>query len=180
MDSIEYPLNSDQKLVIREALEKDAAVLLEFVNQVGGESDYLSFGAGEFNVSISDEQKFLNKCHSSKNQLFILGFIEDQIVATLHFGAGERPRIQHAGEFGMSTAKKHWNLGIGSYMIDVLINWAKESEMIKKINLRVRTDNTRAIHLYLRKGFKQEGLLRKEVYLNGTYYDYYWMGFVLD
>lgn len=180
MDSFEFQLNSGQNLVIREALENDAAELLEFVNQVGGESDYLSFGAGEFNVSISDEQKFLNKCHSSKNQLFILGFIEDQIAATLHLAAGERPRIQHAGEFGMSVTKKYWSLGIGSYMIDVLINWAKETDMIKKINLRVRTDNTRAVHLYLRKGFKQEGLLRKEVYLNGTYYDYYWMGIVLN
>jgi RimJ/RimL family protein N-acetyltransferase len=179
MESFEYQLNSGQNLFIREALAEDAAQLLEFVNLVGRESDYLSFGSGEFNLSLSDEQKFLKKCYSSKNQLFILGFIDEQIIATLHFDGGERPRIQHAGEFGMSVAKKYWGLGIGSHMLDTLINWAKKTDIIRKINLRVRTDNTRAVHLYLRKGFKQEGLLRKEVYLNGKYYDYYWMGLFL-
>ncbi|MEJ2545864.1 MAG: hypothetical protein P8Y99_17515 [Calditrichaceae bacterium] len=85
MESFEYQLNSGQNLFIREALAEDAAQLLEFVNLVGRESDYLSFGSGEFNLSLSDEQKFLKKCYSSKNQLFILGFIDEQIVATLHF-----------------------------------------------------------------------------------------------
>ena len=179
MDSFKYKLNADQILIIREASDTDADKLIKYVKRVGGESDYLSFGLGEFNLSLSDEQKFLKKCHSSKNQLFILGFMEGQLVATLHFAGGERPRIQHAGEFGMSVAKKHWGLGIGSLMIDVLINWAKETNIIKKINLRVRTDNTRAVHLYLRKGFKQEGLISKEVYLKGKYYDYYSMGLLL-
>jgi RimJ/RimL family protein N-acetyltransferase len=35
--------------------------------------------------------------------------------------AGTRPRVQHAGEFGLSVAKDHWGQGIGSALIDGLL-----------------------------------------------------------
>jgi RimJ/RimL family protein N-acetyltransferase len=50
---------------------------------------------------------------------------------------------------------------------------------VKKINLRVRTDNQRAIRLYERKGFGIEGTSRKEILLDGSYFDHHWMGLEL-
>ncbi len=116
---------------------------------------------------MEEEENFLQKSKSSENQIFLLGFINNQIVATLNFAGGNHPRIQHTGEFGMSVAKEYWGMGIGSLMIDVLIDWAKKTEMIKKINLRVREDNSRAIHLYKKKGFQKEGTITDEIYLHG-------------
>ena len=52
-------------------------------------------------------------------------------------------------------------------------------EIVKKINLRVRSDNERAIQLYKHKGFIIEGTIRKEIILNGNYYDHHWMGLEL-
>ena len=79
----------------------------------------------------------------------------------------------------MSVRKRYWGLGIGSLMLDTLIDWAKGTQIVKKINLRVRTDNERAIALYERKGFVIEGTIRKQVFLDGTYFDHYWMGMEL-
>jgi RimJ/RimL family protein N-acetyltransferase len=45
--------------------------------------------------------------------------------------------------------------------------------------LRVRTDNQRAILLYERKGFAKEGTIRKEILLDGKYFDHHWMGLEL-
>ncbi|WP_200791861.1 GNAT family N-acetyltransferase [Caloranaerobacter azorensis] len=39
-------------------------------------------------------------------------------------------------------------MGIASQLIKELIEWAKSSGIIKKINLKVREDNERAINLY--------------------------------
>ena len=64
-------------------------------------------------------------------------------------------------------------------MLDVLIDWARKSGSVKKINLRVRTDNTRAIQLYERKGFVHEGTISREVVLDDTYFDRHWMGLEL-
>ncbi|NLA57464.1 MAG: hypothetical protein GX855_00940 [Firmicutes bacterium] len=36
--------------------------------------------------------------------------------------------------------------------------------MIRKVNLRVRTDNQAAIHLYKKMGFREEGRITKEIF----------------
>jgi RimJ/RimL family protein N-acetyltransferase len=79
----------------------------------------------------------------------------------------------------MSVRKQYWGLGIGSLMLDTLIEWARANQIVKKINLRVRTDNQRAIRLYERKGFVIEGTSRKEILFYGSYFDHHWMGLEL-
>ena len=179
MDSHRYQLSDSRVLLIREVEVSDAAVLLEYVELVSGETDFFGFGPGEFELSESEEEEFIRECRAAPNQLFILGLIQGAIVSALHFSASRRKRLEHTGEFGMSVRKSHWGLGIGSFMLDVLIEWAKRTEIVKKINLRVRTDNQRSISLYERKGFVKEGTIRKDMFLDGKYFDHHWMGLEL-
>jgi RimJ/RimL family protein N-acetyltransferase len=174
-----HELKNGRVLLIREVAVEDARALLDYVEHISGESDFLSFGPGEFELTEPEEQEFIRKCLASDNQLYILGSIEDTIVATLHFSGGRRPRVRHSGEFGISVRKQYWELGIGSLMLDTLIAWAQDTQIVKKINLRVRTDNQRAIRLYERKGFVIEGTSRKEILLDGSYFDHHWMGLEL-
>ena len=172
-------LKDGQILVIREAAAEDARALLDYIESVSGESDFLSFGPGEFELTEAQERDFLRDCRAQENQLYLLGLIDDAIVGALSFSAGRRPRVRHTGEFGMSVRKGYWKLGIGSSMIDTLVDWAHTNGVVKKINLRVRTDNQRAIDLYRRKGFVTEGTIRREMRLGGVYYDSHWMGLEL-
>lgn len=174
-----YDLNNGRVLLIREATAEDARAVLDYIEISSGESGFLSFGPGEFELSEAEEENVLYRYHDSDNQLYILGLIEDTIVATLIFSAGRRSRIRHSGEFSMSVRKQFWGLGIGSFMLDTLIDWAKGTHIVKKINLRVRTDNQRAIVLYKGEGFVIEGTIRKEIFLDGMYFDHYWMGLEL-
>ena len=75
--------------------------------------------------------------------------------------------------------KPYWGLSIGSIMLDTLLGWARATQTITKVDLRVRVDNQRAIRLYESRGFVREGTLRKEIYLDGQYYDLYFMGLEL-
>ncbi len=172
-------LTNDQLLLVREASAEDVRALLEYIEAISGESDFLSFGRGEFKLSESEERKVLLDYQRSTNKFYALGLIDGEIVSSLSFSAGSRPRIQHTGEFGMSVRKEFWGLGIGSAMLDTLIEWARASGIIFKINLRVRTDNQRAIKLYERKGFVREGTISKEILLDSKYYDHHWMGLEL-
>ena len=61
-------------------------------------------------------------------------------------------------------------------MVDTLLKWAAASQIIRKINLRVRPDNDRAIALYQRKGFQIEGTISREMLLDGKFFDHYFMG----
>ncbi|TMA10186.1 MAG: GNAT family N-acetyltransferase [Deltaproteobacteria bacterium] len=179
MEPSKYELKNGPVLLIREAVVQDARAILDYLEQMSGESDFLTFGPGEFELTEAEEEDFLRKYRDSDNQLYILGLIDDTIVSTLIFSAGRRRRVRHSGEFSMSVRKHYWGLGIGSLMLDTLIGWARATEIVKKINLRVRTDNQHAIHLYERKGFVKEGTIRKEIFLDGTYFDQHWMGLEL-
>jgi RimJ/RimL family protein N-acetyltransferase len=176
MQPTEHHLKNGQVLVIREAAPEDARALLDYVEGISGESDFLSFGPGEFELTEAEEAGFLRRYHDTDNQLYLVGLIDDKLVSALTFSAGRRPRLRHSGEFGVSVRKQHWGLGIGSLMVDALIAWARESGIVKKINLRVRTDNGRAISLYQGKGFVIEGTIHREIFLDGQYFDHYWMG----
>jgi RimJ/RimL family protein N-acetyltransferase len=165
--------------VIREAVADDAAAVKEYIERVSGQSDFLSFGAGEFEMGEAEEREFLGKCQAAPNELYILGQLDETIVSTLNFNAGHRPRTRHTGEFGVTVEESFWGLGIGSLMIDAMIRWARQTGLVKKINLRVRTDNPRAIALYQRKGFVHEGTIRREIILDGQFFDNHWMGMEL-
>jgi len=157
----------------------DAGAVLQYVEAISRESDFLSFGPGEFGRSEDQERQEIREHYEALNRFFIAGCIDDALVSLLTFRGGHRPRNRHAGEFGMSVRKDCWGLGIGSAMLDSLVVWARGTEVVKKINLRVRTDNSRAISLYERKGFVTEGTIRKDVLVQGQYFDHYWMGIEL-
>lgn len=179
MENSTHILEDGKVLVIREALLEDAGELINFVHHISAESDFLTFGAGEFDIEEDQEKELIQTQLDSENQIYLLATIEKEIVAILNFSARNRPRIRHSGELSMVIQKKYWDLGIGSILVDTLIQWARSTHIIKKINLRVRIDNQRAIHLYVKKGFVKEGTLRKEIYVNGTYYDLVWMGMAI-
>ena len=174
-----HDLEDGRALWIREAGPEDAPAVLAYLEEISGQSDFLTFGPGELEITEPEEREFLHKCRVSANDLFILGLVDDAIVGTLSFSAGHRPRLRHRGEVGISVRKDLWGLGIGALMLDALVDWARGTQVVKKIDLRVRTDNRRAIRLFERTGFVREGTLRKEIFLNGEYFDHYWMGLEL-
>jgi RimJ/RimL family protein N-acetyltransferase len=179
MEPRKHQLRNGRVLLIREAVPQDARAVLEYIQAISGESDFLTFGPGEFELTEAEEESILRRYRASEDRLYLLGLVGDMIVSTLSFSAGRRPRVRHSGEFSMSVRKPYWGLGIGSWMLDTLIDWARATQTIKKINLRVRTDNQRAILLYEGRGFVHEGTICKEILLDGRYYDLYWMGLEL-
>ena len=80
----------------------------------------------------------------------------------------------------MSVLKKYWGNGIGEELIKYLINWSKDSGIIRKINLRVRTDNERGIYLYEKLGFFEKGLLKRDFVIDDKFYDSLLMGLCIN
>ena len=64
--------------------------------------------------------------------------------------------MKHRGDFAISVAKDYWNKGIGSQLLNNIIAFARENDF-EIIDLQVRSDNKRAIHLYEKYGFKKIG-----------------------
>lgn len=173
-------LRNGQTLTIRIAKKEDALSLIKYINKVGGESDFLTFGENEFDMTVEKEEAMIESYIGVENKIYIIAEIENEIVGNLNYSGGFRQRTKHTGEFGVSVAKKYWGLEIGKELIKYMIDWAKEGNVIKKINLRVREDNEKAINLYTNLGFKKEGVITRDFYVDGKYYSSIFMGLQID
>ena len=166
MYSSEIISKDGRTLLIREARGRDARDVIEYLDLISQETDFLSFGPGEFRLTEKEEFDYLEKCRAAENCFYLLALLNKTVIGTLSFEAGNRPRIQHAGEFGISVLRKYWGTGIASSLIDSLLEWSIDGNKIRKINLRVRADNHRAITLYKLKGFVVEGTLKNEIFID--------------
>ena len=180
MQRREVSLADGRVLGIRKAHPADAPELLAYIEQTSAQTDFFTFGPGEFDLSEAEERHYLGAVLDSPNQVFLLALVDGAIVGTANFDAPRRPRVRHSGEIGMSVHRDFWRMGVGSALLDTLIAWAKATGIVTKLNLKVRTDNDRAIALYRRKGFALEGTIRNDMKLGDHYYDHHCMGLMLD
>lgn len=66
----------------------------------------------------------------------------------------------------------HTDRGIGKLLLDALLDWAERDTRVHKVELRVRSSNQRAIGLYRRFGFVEEGRISKHIHLSdGSFVD---------
>ncbi|HYE84693.1 MAG TPA: GNAT family protein [Clostridia bacterium] len=173
-------LRSGDILIIRKAEKSDAGRIVEYVETISGESDNLTFGPGEFGISVEKETEFLVGISARSNAVYLVAEIDGRIVGSLNFSGGSRPRTAHTGEFGVSVLKEHWGKGIGTELIRHLLEWSKETGIIRKIDLRVRVDNHTAINVYRKLGFVQEGVITRDLLINEVFYDALLMGYHVD
>ena len=140
---------------IKKAEPSDAAMLLEYLKQVGGETDNLTFGSEGMPFSIEAEAEFISSMENSIDNIMLLAKCDEKIVGCASLNRLPR-RMKHRGDLAISVAKEYWNKGIGSQLMDKIISFARENDF-EIIDLQVRSDNKNAIHLYEKYGFKKIG-----------------------
>ena len=140
---------------IEKAVPGDAAKLLEYLKQVGGETDNLTFGPEGMPFSVEAEAEFISSMENSTDNVMLLAKSDEKIVGCASLNRLPR-RMKHRGDFAISVAKDYWNRGIGSQLLENIIAFARENDF-EIIDLQVRSDNKSAIHLYEKYGFKKIG-----------------------
>ncbi len=159
-------------IIIREAIPQDAEAVIQFVKEVLPTTEFVLTQAHEFNYTVEEEALIFEKTLQNPNAIYLLAIMDGEIVGNLGFLPNRQKRIQHWAELGMTILKDYRNMGIGAALLKVLIKWAIESPGIEKVCLSVRADNNRAIHLYTKLGFEQEGTRKKAIKMkNGDYFD---------
>lgn len=70
------------------------------------------------------------------------------------------PRMRHVGAVGLFVHADYQGRGVGTTLMETLLDLADHWLMLVRVELEVFADNERAIRLYEKLGFEQEGLLR--------------------
>jgi RimJ/RimL family protein N-acetyltransferase len=176
---INYRLKDGRTLGIRWVEERDAEEIVDMSVAMGGESDNLTFGSDDFYFTIDQQRIFISNIRHREGCLYVAALCDGKIAGTLSFIASPRRRVMHRGEMGIGILKDYWGIGIGSCLMEYFLKWAKSDETIKKVDLQVREDNTRAINLYIKYGFKIEGRISLGMCVDDEYYDLYCMGKII-
>ncbi|HHS96201.1 MAG TPA: GNAT family N-acetyltransferase [Phaeodactylibacter sp.] len=157
---------------IREATPQDASRMIDMVKEILGTSEYTLTQVEEFSYTIVQEEQYIQKHLSSENCLFLVAEQEGHLIGNVIFTNGSKRRDAHQGEFSMGIIQSHRNKGVGTALLEALLDWAVENPNIKKVKLRVAMLNYPAIRLYRNYGFIEEGRLLREFKMDdGDYID---------
>lgn len=122
-------------------------------------------------MNLKEYESYLESTRGEDNSIILLAIIDEQIAGIASINSNQKARNKHVGTLGIVVAEQYCGLGLGGEMVDYLIEWAKLNGITKKISLVTREDNSRAIELYKKIGFETEGILKKDNYINGVYYN---------
>lgn len=142
-------------ITIEKATYTDAEAILEYMKQIGSETDNLTFGSEGFSCTIEEEAAHIKQIENSTDDVMFVAKDNGRIIGDASLSRLPR-RMKHRGDFGISVIQEYCNRGIGSRLLSEIINFAKENSF-EIIELQVRSDNTAAIHLYEKFGFQKFG-----------------------
>ncbi len=172
-------LKSGDECAIRSVSVDDAQFMIHHLQTVGGETDFLTYGPDDISLDVAKERSLVEEVLTAPNRVFLICEIDGNIAGTLGFHGEHRPRTQHTGQFGIAVKKQFWGRGVGRALICAMLEWARQGGFIRKVNARVRPDNSRALALYTSMGFEREGVVSREYLINGGFYDNVLMGLEL-
>lgn len=169
MTKIELPKN--QTVLLRKASVVDASAMIDYLNIVADETDNLTFGSQDMPITLEGEIEYLKTLETSTSAAHFVVVDGDRILATANIASKPRPRLAHVATIGISVLKEYWHQGIGNHLMRTMIDWAKSTGVITKINLTVRSDNQSAIALYKKFGFSYIGTFHNEMRIKDRYVD---------
>jgi RimJ/RimL family protein N-acetyltransferase len=135
-------------------------------DNVAREHRYLAFLEAPPLASVRDF--VLANIRAGNPQLVAL--VDERVVGWCDVLPKDRPTRRHGGVLGIGLIEPFRKQGIGAALMTSTIEaaWRKG---FTRIELTVRTDNTRATRLYEKLGFAVEGRLRKDMLVDGEYVD---------
>lgn len=150
-------MKNGQDCTIRNATYEDGQEVSELYAKVHDETDYLLAYSDEHAFDVEGESEFLKKREESDNEIMLLAVVDGKIVANAGIsGMGNKDKIRHRAEFGISVLKEYWGLGIGRNLMNVCVECAKKAGY-KQLELEVVADNTKACEMYKSAGFVEFG-----------------------
>ena len=123
-------------------------------------------------VSLDQRKDWLSNI--SPDQYMLVAEVDGKVVGSIGIRRG-KDRLAHVAEIGMGVHDDYQNRGIGTELMQAILDMTDNWLNIRRVELDVYTDNLRAVHLYKKFGFEIEGVRRDFAFRDGEYVDAYYM-----
>ncbi|MEC1399967.1 GNAT family N-acetyltransferase [Peribacillus simplex] len=155
---------------IRTGELEDAEAVLDVQNSVISEGEYFIAVSEEFNKTPEQQRDWIQRLLENERETIIVAEINGEVIGWIGFQSENRKRMSHKGSFGMMIREDCRGKGIGKELIKALLEWAEANPFIEKVSLGVFSTNQRAISLYKKMGFVEEGRKIKEFKMSESEY----------
>ncbi len=159
----------NNKICLRKADLNDIDALYEIKNDKKAASLLGGFSNGYSKIDI---ENWIIAHNNKKNEvLYLIETVEDSKVIG-HVGLYDIDFRVRKAEFAiLISGENNQGKGYGSLCTKFMIDYAFNELNIRKITLSLLSENVRALSLYKKYGFVQEGLLTNDQFKNGKYHD---------
>jgi len=157
-------MSSPDDLIIRPVLLQDAEALWTIARQEGVIETTMAL------PSLRLEQRMKSLSKLGENDHYMVAERASQVVgvAGLTVGTG---RLRHSGSLFVYVARQHQGQGIGTRLVQTLLDLADQWLLLRRVELTVLTENEGAKRLYERLGFVVEGCRKMSVISQGELKD---------
>lgn len=166
---MERALPSAQIRVDR-AVPGDASAVLALHRRVLEEGEWFITEPDEFPEGVESKVAAIRDAGRSQNGVFLAARHDHLLVGWLQVVGGGRRRTRHVGRLEMMVDPRFRGMGVGSTLMQATLDWAHQNSAILKLSLNVFAHNARAIGLYKKFGFHEEGRREGEyLFADGSY-----------
>ena len=159
-------------LLLRSLRAGDEQEMIRVCRRAAGETDFMMRYPDEWIITPQDQREVIVRAEHADRALMLGAFVQGRLVGAANFRPvhpGDRAR--HRAGVGISILRRHWGMGVGTAMMQALIEVAKKTSL-EQLELDVVSTNEKAIRLYERCGFAEYGRHpRMMKHRNGTYAD---------
>jgi RimJ/RimL family protein N-acetyltransferase len=153
---------------LRSVRDEDSDLLFGWINN----RDLVILNAPFRPISNLEHQQWFENLSSRKNLVFFM--IED-VDSGLAIGSCQLTNIHdvhRSAELQIRIGRSDYqNKGAGSEAVRLLIEHGFDKMKLHRIMLYVFSTNLRAMHVYKKNGFQQEGVLREAAFIDGRWLD---------
>ena len=166
-------------VLIRDAVSEDATALVALRKTIFGETDFMLYAPDEYTVTEVEASEQLERVTRSGHSRAIVASSDSGLVGFLNVMGSQVPRLRHSAVLAVGVRRSHWGQGIGSRLLMEALRWAPTARL-SRLELYVALDNTRAISLYEKAGFRVEGQRKRAYVINGNSVDDQLMAYVFE
>ena len=154
--------NAAAPILIETATDTDALAVVEMYRRVLEEGRWFMTHADEFTGTEEWQAKVIREWNAETNSRFLVARVQGRVVGAMSITGGNKDRTKHVGLIEVYVDAVARGTGVGRALMEAGILWAESNPILHKLALHVFEDNTRAVALYTKLGFRIEGRLEDE------------------
>ena len=166
---------SSDSVRIRSVRQEDSSLLFEWINN----HELVVLNAPYRPISTAEHEQWFESLKTRKNLAFFM--IED-IDSGLAIGSCQLTNIHNlnkSAELQIRIGRSDFqNQGAGSETVRLLTRYGFDKLKLHRIMLQVFSTNLRAIRVYKKNGFQQEGVLRDAAFIDGCWINVFVFGLI--